>query len=242
MSRYLLISATSSIGQCCAKLLHSSGHQLFLTSRTAEKMAALQSTVNAPYAIIDPKSFEGTESVVQQAKKDLGGLDGIVCFAGSLLLKGASMTTEKEYLETIAASLTSAFATVRAASLHMENGGSVVLLSSAASLEGLAYHEAISAAKGGINSLVLSAAATYAQKKIRFNAVAPGLIKTELTRQIFENPSSLQVSEKMHPLGRLGTVEDVARAIAFFLDTQNDWITGQVLAVDGGLSKIKKGL
>ena len=79
------------------------------------------------------------------------------------------------------------------------------------------------------------------QKKIRVNAVAPGLIQTSLTAPLLANPDSLHLSEKMHPLGRLGKPLDVAKAIAFLLDTENDWITGQILAVDGGLSRIKKG-
>lgn len=123
----------------------------------------------------------------------------------------------------------------------METGGSIVLLSSAASLEGIPYHEAIAAAKGGINALTLSAAATYASKKIRVNAIAPGLTKTRGTEFLFQNSDSLHFSEKMHPLGRLGTTSDIAQAVEFFLDPKNDWITGQILAVDGGLSKIKKG-
>jgi NAD(P)-dependent dehydrogenase (short-subunit alcohol dehydrogenase family) len=128
---------------------------------------------------------------------------------------------------------------MRAAGKHMNKGGSVVLISSAAAMEGLANHEAIAAAKAGIIGLTLSAAASYASMNLRVNAVAPGLIETPLTASLTGNEGARKFSEAMHALGRLGKPEDVARAIVFLLDTANDWITGQVLAVDGGLSRVR---
>jgi NAD(P)-dependent dehydrogenase (short-subunit alcohol dehydrogenase family) len=114
-----------------------------------------------------------------------------------------------------------------------------VLLGTAASLIGLSNHEAIAAAKAGITGLALSAAATYASRNIRVNVVAPGLTRTPLTARLTQNEASAKASMAMHPLGRLGEPDDVARAIEFFLDPCNSWITGQVLAVDGGLSTLK---
>ena len=75
---------------------------------------------------------------------------------------------------------------------------------------------------------------------LRFNAVAPGLVKTALTSSITDNDLSLRLSEAMHPLGRIGSPEEIARAIIFLLDPKNSWITGQIIAVDGGLSTIKQ--
>jgi NAD(P)-dependent dehydrogenase (short-subunit alcohol dehydrogenase family) len=100
-------------------------------------------------------------------------------------------------------------------------------------------HEAISAAKGGVDGLVTAASATYASRAIPVNAVAPGLVRSNLTRRLTDNESSLQVSEAMHPLGRIGDPEDVAGLAAFLLTADAEWITGQVIAVDGGLSGIK---
>ena len=168
-----------------------------------------------------------------------GEIEGVVNCSGSLLLKSAHLTTQEQYQDVINASLTTAFATVRAAGKYMNKGGSVVLISSAAAMEGLANHEAIAAAKAGIIGLTLSAAATYASSNLRFNAVAPGLVETSLTQQLTSNETSRKFSESMHALGRLGKPEDIARAIVFLLDPANDWITGQILAVDGGLSCIR---
>ena len=190
------------------------------------------------------KSGSSTQSAGRKragaAAESLGGLDGIVNCAGSLLLKPAHLTTTAEWQATLAANLSSAFGSVRAAGrLLRASGGSVVLVSSAAARVGLANHEAIAAAKAGIIGLLLSAAATYAKSKIRFNAVAPGLVRTPLTQGLVASELAEKASIGMHPLGRLGTPEDVARAIVFLLDPAQSWITGQVLGVDGGLADLR---
>jgi 3-oxoacyl-[acyl-carrier protein] reductase len=114
-----------------------------------------------------------------------------------------------------------------------------VLVSSAAALAGLSNHDAIAAAKAGVVGLMLSAAASYATQGLRINAVAPGLTQTPLTAALTASEGSRKVSESMHALGRLGEPDDVARGVAFLLDPANDWITGQVLGIDGGLGHVR---
>ena len=120
-----------------------------------------------------------------------------------------------------------------------KTGGSVVLVSSAAARIGLANHEAIAAAKAGVIGLVLSAAASYAGRGIRFNAVAPGLVETPMTSKLTANEKMREGSTALHALGRIGQPADVARAIEWLLDPANDWVTGQVLGVDGGLGSVR---
>jgi 3-oxoacyl-[acyl-carrier protein] reductase len=231
MANYLVIAASSGIGQAVTSQLRARGDSVFTTARGSATIT--------PDAVLDARDFAAVESVFEQAIAAMGTLDGAVNCAGSLLLKSAGMTSQEQYQATMDASLTTAFATVRAAGKHMGNGGSVVLVSSAAALEGLANHEAIAAAKAGIIGLTLSAAASYASSNLRFNAVAPGLTETPMTAALTQNPAARKVSESMHALGRLGTADDIARAIVFLLDPANSWITGQVLAVDGGLSRVR---
>lgn len=227
MAYFLVIAASSGIGQATVSLLKSAGHRIFTTARNDSKIK--------PDAVLDATDFDAVDAVFKQA----GELDGVVNCSGSLLLRSAHLTSKEQYQGVIDASLTTAFATLRAAGKNMSKGGSVVLISSAAAMEGLANHEAIAAAKAGILGLTLSASATYAAQNLRVNAVAPGLTETPLTAALTANETARKFSEAMHALGRLGKPEDVARAIVFLLDPSNSWITGQVLAVDGGLSRVR---
>ena len=227
MAKNLIIAGSSAIGQATADQLRASGHTVVVTARDQSRVVA--------DAIVDATDFAAVDAVFQTH----GPFDGVVNCAGSLLLRSAHQTSKDQYEDVIAASLTTAFATVRAAGRHMTAGGAVVLVSSAAALEGLANHEAIAAAKAGIIGLTLSAAATYASNNLRFNAIAPGLIVSPLTSSLTGSDAARKVSEGMHALGRLGRPDDAARAIVFLLDPANDWITGQILGVDGGLSRVR---
>lgn len=238
--RVLVIGGGGGIGSAVARDLVAAGNRVFLAGRDAGRLAQVAEKLGAQAATVDATDFAAVDALADQAAASLGGLTGMVCCAGSLLLKPAHLTSAEEWQATLAANLTTAFATVRAAGRVLkQDGGSVVLVSSAAARIGLANHEAIAAAKAGIAGLVLSAAATYARARIRFNAVAPGLVDTPLARGITSNDLATKASVAMHPLGRLGRPEDVARGILFLLDPANDWVTGQVLGVDGGLADLK---
>jgi NAD(P)-dependent dehydrogenase (short-subunit alcohol dehydrogenase family) len=191
-----------------------------------------------PVALDATKTSE-VEAAAARAVESTGRLDGIANCVGSLLLKPAHLTSDEEWEETLAKNLTSAFAAVRSAGRTMTDGGSVVLVSSAAARLGLASHEAIAAAKAGVIGLAQSAAATYAARGIRVNAIAPGLVRTPLTARITGSETALKASTALHALGRVGEPEEVAGAIDWILDPAQSWITGQVIGVDGGLSTVR---
>jgi len=129
---------------------------------------------------------------------------------------------------------------VRAAAKTMRSsGGSIVLMSSCAATTGLVNHEAIAAAKAAVEGLTRSAAATYAANNLRINAVAPGLVDTPMSKRITSNETALKASTAMHPLGRIGQPDEVAATIEWLLNGDADWITGQVIGVDGGLARVR---
>jgi NAD(P)-dependent dehydrogenase (short-subunit alcohol dehydrogenase family) len=103
----------------------------------------------------------------------------------------------------------------------------------------LPNYEAIAAAKAGIAGLIHSAAASYARAGLRFTALAPGLVRTKITENLWSHETTVAGSAAMHPLGRLGEPEDVASLISWLLDPANDWINGQVIGVDGGLAHVR---
>ncbi len=236
----LILGATGGMGGALARRIRAAGGTVIPAGRNAERLAAVAAELGEAGIAFDAASFESVEQAVQQAAARHGRLDGVTLCSGSLLLKPAHLTTEAEYRATMAANLDAAFATVRAAAKAMMNtGGSIVLVSSAAARVGLANHEAIAAAKAGIIGLTLSAAASYAARGIRVNCVAPGLTETPLTARITGNEASRKASEAMHALGRIGRPEDIASAMAWLLDPENNWITGQIFGVDGGLSSVR---
>jgi NAD(P)-dependent dehydrogenase (short-subunit alcohol dehydrogenase family) len=235
----LILGASGGIGSALARRITAAGGTVIPAGRSPEKLASLSAELGQP-AILADASFDGVERAVSEAAARFGRLDGLAVCIGSLLLKPAHLTTEAEYRATMAANLDVAFAAVRAAvKPMMERGGSIVLTSSAAARIGLANHEAIAAAKAGIIGLTLAAAASYAARRIRVNCVAPGLTETPLTARITSNETSRNASQSMHALGRLGRPADIASAMAWLLDPENDWVTGQVIGVDGGLATLR---
>ncbi len=237
---YLIFGASGGIGSTVARRLAAAGSRVMLAGRSEEKLSVLSAEIDQPMLVVDATDTSAVEACFHTTIEKFGGLDGVVNCVGTILLKPAHLTSDDDWQQTLASNLTTAFATVRAAGRTMrKSGGSIVLISTAATRIGLANHEAVAASKAGVNGLAISAAATYASSGLRFNVVAPGLVETPLTERIWSNASAADASREMHAVGRLGKPSDIASAIAWLLDPENSWITGEVISVDGGLSRVR---
>ena len=238
-TRFVIVGASGGIGSALARRLKDAGADLVVVGRSSQKLAGLAEDLGTPLVVADASDSGSFDAAIT----NLGPINGIVNCAGSFLLKPGHLTTDAEWSASLQANLTTAFHVVRAGSrLMMQTGGSIVLCSSAAGRIGLANHEAVAAGKAGVIGLTLSAAATYAARNIRVNCVAPGLVDTALTSRITSNEASVKASAAMHALGRIGKPEQVASAIAWLLDPENDWVTGQVIGVDGGLGSVRSAI
>lgn len=252
----LLTGAYGGVGTATARRLAKAGWRLALLGRRADALAALAAEVgalaadsgergddDAPLTLVaDATSAEAVNAAVAQVVERWGRLDGAAHAVGSLLLKPGHLTTDGDWDAVIATNLTSAFYLTRAALKQMtrqQGGGSIVLISSVAAVAGLANHEGIAAAKGGVAALATSAAASYAGKGIRVNNVAPGLVRTQLTRRLTESEAALRASLALHPLGRVGEPDDVAGVVAWLLSDDAAWVTGQTISLDGGMSTLR---
>ncbi len=240
---YLILGASGGIGSALCRRLSASNARLAFAGRRVDRLRALADELGGSIHPLDATSVDEVQKAVDDVIAEHGRLDGLANCVGSILLKPAHRTSAEEWRGTLAANLDSAFAAVRAgASGMLATGGSIVLVSSAAARVGLPNHEAIAAAKAGVVGLALSAAASYAPRGIRVNVVSPGLVRTPLSDEITRSPASEKASLAMHALGRLGEPGDVASAIAWFLDSEQSWVTGQVLGVDGGLGSVRGGM
>ncbi len=242
-STFVIVGATGGIGSEVCRTLAAAGANLWLAARKPEPLADLAAELMAahPASTFATRTLDATRSAdVEGLFQDAGTVAGAANLVGSILLKPAHLTTDEEFDTTVSLNLRTAFAVTRAAAKAMTpTGGSLVLMSSVAATIGLTNHEAIAAAKAGVEGLVRSAAATYAPHGIRANAVAPGLVRTPLSARITGNEASLKASVAMHPLGRVGEPADVAAAVCWLLDPSTTWVTGQVIGVDGGLGRVR---
>lgn len=235
---YAIFGAAGGIGSVLTRRLSEKGNTVYLLGRNQEKLERFSKEISQPYRIVDATDENSVAQVLEEIIKKENHLDGVVSLVGSFFLKPIHLTTQKEFEEVIKINTVSSFCILKHA-LNIMEKGSIVLSSSTAGLIGLANHEAIGAAKAAVIGLMRSAAASYASKGIRVNAVAPGLTRTPLSQAILNNEMALKASTAFHPLGRIGEPEDVTAAILWLLSDESAFITAQVIAVDGGLSSIK---
>ena len=188
----------------------------------------------------DATEPEALETVINHFQKDLGSIDSYTHAIGSIYLRPAHLTPVEDWLQTIQTNLSSAFYALRSVTKIMskQGQGSCLFFSTAAAQTGIANHEAIAAAKGGIEAMVRAAAASYASRGLRINAIAPSLTDTPLSQAIVGSEQALEISKRMHPTGAIGEASDVASLAAWLHSDQAKFVTGQTFVIDGGISKI----
>jgi 3-oxoacyl-[acyl-carrier protein] reductase len=238
----LVIGSTGGIGSAVSEELFNRGASLALFSRNVDKLAVQQNAYSDALTLRgDACSPSDLARAVALTEERFGKIDIVIHAVGSILLRSLHTTSEEQFRQTLEVNLISPFLSMNAVlpGMLFRKNGSVIVCSSVAGSTGLKNHEAISAAKGGLNAMIRSAAMTYAKQNVRFNAVAFGLIDTPLAQQITKSEGALAASVAMHPLGRIGVPSDVVSAILYFASESARWTTGQILHVDGGLASGK---
>ena len=231
---------TGGIGSELAQRLTKSGCQVAGFGRDATKLAALSDELGVPTAVCEATDCDLVDAQINQFHAQLGSIDGYVHAIGSIYLKAAHMTPEADWMATLNQNLSSAFFALRATTkLMMKQGsGSCLFFSTAAAQTGISNHEAIAAAKGGIEAMVRSAASTYANRGLRINAIAPSLTDTPLAKPMIGSEQALNFSKRMHPLGDIGHANDIAGLANWLLSDEARFVTGQTYVIDGGISAI----
>ncbi len=240
MKHYALITgASGGLGQALARKLKTEGWSLALASRRQEAIASLEQELDCLAIAADVATPEGAQSLLKACLSEFGVPPaGLSLCAGNTLIAPLHRTSDGQLGDCLTANFFTAYHSLQAyigQCLEHEQPGSAVLVSSVVARIGVANHEVIAACKGAVEALARSAAATYASKGILVNAIAPGLMRSPLTERLFAPNAEKQIAAQ-YPLGRHGSVEDGASAIAWLLSDQSSWVTGQVLPIDGGFS------
>ncbi len=241
MRSYLIVGGSSDIGIILCRALLEEGAAVTLLARDSSRLAEFPEGKVGKF-IGDANDEELVkEAVLSAISAGNGRLDGVVHLVGSFAVRPPHAMSLEAFEQVITTNLSSAFVTLSIACKQMlrNGGGRVVFTSSVAGSLGLANHEAIAAAKGGVESMVRSAAATYSKRGIRVNAVAPGLTDTRLSRPITSSSATKEAAVGMIPLKRINEPEEVSSTIQWLLTDAPDNITGQVFHLDGGMSNVR---
>ena len=237
-----ILGAGGGIGGRVARQLAESGWKIIGSGRDPQKLEQLLANIAAGVSLpLDARDPMQMESAAQKIFADHGRLDAVVVAVGSIFLRPLHATSPEQFRETMDTNLLPVFHALRYAIPGMlkQQSGRIVVFSSAAAQVGMSNHGAISAAKSAVEGLALAASATYARRGLRINTVAPGLTDTPLAAGLLGDEARRAISDSMHPVGRVGEAEEVAQVASWLVSSAPDWLTGQVIGVDGGLSRLK---
>jgi NAD(P)-dependent dehydrogenase (short-subunit alcohol dehydrogenase family) len=229
---YLIVGGTSGIGLELTTSLLAEGHTVYVVARTNR---------NLPYNdnLIFIQGDASTKEFAISGLPDV--LHGLAYCPGSINLRPFNRLTDDDFLLEYTLNVLGAIRTLRQSvnALKAAQGASVVLFSTVAAQTGMPFHASIASAKAAVEGLARSLAAEYASANIRFNCIAPSLTDTPLAEKLLATPEKREASAKRHPLNRVGTPADMAQAALYLLSPQSGWVTGQTLAVDGGMAKLR---
>ena len=236
----LVTGGGSGIGLACAQRLAADGARVTLCGRTLEKLETAAKAIDGCRVIAADISDEASiAAAVSFAAEPSGSLDVVVANAGGAHAVGPLVLTPTEGFELdLAVNITGTYLTIKHAApfLAAAGGGSVVAVSSIAGVLTHPNMAPYSVSKAGLEMLVRNAADELGRFGIRVNAIRPGLVPTDASTPLASDDATRADYLEQMPLGRLGTVEDVASLVRFLAGPEATWITGQLIGVDGGHS------
>ena len=236
-----IIGGSGGIGSNLARRMSDNGWKVIISARNIENLNLVSDGKPIDSLIVDATNADDVQEKAKQINETYGSLDAVVNSVGSIFLRPLHATSSEQFMETINQNLVTSFNVIRATAKIMMrgNGGRIVLFSSAAASLGMPNHAAISAAKAGVEGLARAAASDYAKRGISVNVVSPGLVETPLSSHLLASEQSRKISEEMHPVGKVGSPDDIASVAEWLVTSAPEWMTGDIISVDGGLTNLK---
>ena len=232
--KYLIFGATGSVGSSLAEQLKSSGNDIHLVARNKDEVKIIAEKLCCSYTSADVLE----DGFIEKIKTDINEIKGMAYCVGSIDLKPLRMVTENDLNKCMKLNLYSAVEAIKGFQESLKkNNGSVVLFSTVAAQRGFTNHTIIASAKAAVEGLTVTLAAEFAPN-IRVNCIAPSLSKSKIAAPMLKNATIAEGIAKAHPLKRLGEGRDSAALAKFLITEESSWITGQIIAVDGGRSKL----
>lgn len=231
MKQYVVVGGSKGIGLGVVERLSQAGHQVTVLSRTSENLLNLANVIHVPWDAVQD-TFP-TDQIPET-------LHGLAYCPGSLTLKSFARLSPDAFREDFEINVIGAIKSIQGGLRNLQAAGdaSVVLFSTVAVAQGMFAHASIAASKGAIEGLARTLASELAPK-VRVNCIAPALTNTPLTEKFFSSEEKSKAMAEKYPMGRAGTVDDIAEATCYLLSSASGWITGQTLGVDGGMSTLR---
>jgi 3-oxoacyl-[acyl-carrier protein] reductase len=225
----LIIGGSSGIGGALTKIL-ASQHQVYVASRNPEQLSGIAYT---------PIVLDARQQSISLDQLP-ASLDGFVYCPGSINLRPFKSLKEETFQDDFNINVLGAIRNLQtiAPLLQAAENASVVFFSTVAVQTGMPFHASVAAAKGALEGLTRSLAAEWAPK-IRVNAIAPSLVNTPLAEKFLNNETKVAKVNERHPMKRSGTAEELAKAAAYLLSDDSQWMSGTILQLDGGIGNLK---
>ena len=227
-----ILGGSSGIGLELVKVLSDDRHEVYVGSRTADTLAEIPGVHHIPMDVAAKKlDLETLPETLQ----------GLVYCPGTIVLKPFQRLTIDDFKEDFNINLLGAVKVIQGCIKQLkksQTGASIVLFSTVAVKTGMPFHASVASAKAAVEGLTRSLAAEFAPR-IRVNAIAPSLTDTPLAKSLLSSEEKRKASADRHPLKRVGISLEIAQSAAHLLSDAGAWITGQVLAVDGGMSALR---
>jgi NAD(P)-dependent dehydrogenase (short-subunit alcohol dehydrogenase family) len=233
--RIAITGAGSGIGAAIAGRFAEEGAAVALLDRDADALEAVAQTVSGATLVVDVTQAAQVAGAIEEAARQLGGIDGVVNAAGVLQIARFEDAELSQWQRTLEVNLTGPWLTCRAALPHLRNApaATIVNIASGLALRPAAGYSAYAASKSGLIALTRTLAIELAPS-IRVNAVCPGAVDTPMTRELYLDPRRRAETAQNYALGRFATVAEVANTVLFLTSSESSCTTGVALAVDGG--------